>query len=114
MKQCGTARRIFREPEKTYYVWIPVYFSPETGRHHRVLPDFIVPFKHFISNVIKASVHNDHHIDKCSFPSDSTRIRWNEWIRSLDPASLLASYILRPHTPYRFQNLWPLSQNDFA
>ena len=54
MKQSGTARRIIRDPDKTYYIWIPVYYSEEAHRYHRVLPDFVIPFKQYVSNVIRA------------------------------------------------------------
>ena len=109
MKQSGTARRIIRDPDKTYYIWIPVYYSEEAHRYHRVLPDFVIPFKQYVSNVIRASVNNDPDLDLYNLPSDSSRIRWNSWIHSLDPTSLPDSYILNSCCPYKYPFLWPLN-----
>ena len=109
MKQSGTARRIIREPDKTYYIWIPVYYSVYADRYHRVLPDFVIPFKHYISNVIKASEENHPDLDYYDLPSDSSRIRWHSWLTALDPSSLLVSYINDFTQPYRYHFLWPLN-----
>ena len=109
MKQSGTARRIIREPDKTSYIWIPVYYSEESGRYHRVLPEFVIPFKHYILNVIKASEENDPDLDLSDLPSDSSRIRWHSWLLALDPSSPLVSYINNFAQSYRYPFLWPLN-----
>ena len=108
MKQSGTARRIVREPDRHLFIWIPVYRSEATGRYHRVLPDFLIPYKHYTTNVVKASEEDDINLDYYSLPSDSSRIRWHSWLLTLDPASLLVSYISHFNHPYRYAFLWPL------
>jgi hypothetical protein len=95
MRQCGTARRIVREPDHTFFIWIPVFYSPAADRYHRVLPDFLLPFKHYITNVLYASAHNPEDLDPYDLPSDSSRTRWC----ALDISSLLVK------CTYRF--LWP-------
>ena len=106
MKQTGTARRIVREPDRSYFIWIPVYRSKATGRYHRVLPDFLIPYKHYTTIVVKASEEDDVDLDYYSLPSDSSRARWHSWLLALDPASLLVSYINNFRHPYMFAFLW--------
>jgi len=107
MKQCGTARRIAREPDRTVHIWIPVYYSEADDRYHRALPDFLEIFKHYTKNVIKASENNDPDLDLYDHPSDSTRVRWHLFLHTLDPASQLVSFIKEPAS-YMCSRLWPL------
>ena len=112
MKQCGTARRIVKEPEKQWFIWVPVYYSEAAHRFHRVLPDFLLPYKHYTANTIKAAHENHQDLDLCDRPSDSSRIRWNQWLLSLcPPVSLhyMISYVLDSSQLYRFMFLWPHS-----
>lgn len=76
MKLSGTAKRIVREPDHTFYIWIPVYYSEQTGRYHRGLPDFLRPYKHYTLNTIMASLENHTDLDLHDLPSDSSRYRW--------------------------------------
>jgi len=107
MKQCGTARRIAREPDRTIFIWIPVYYSEADDRYHRALPDFLEIFKHYTRNVIKAAENNDPDMDLYDHPSDSTRIRWHLFLHAPGPASQLVSFI-KESASYMHSRLWPL------
>lgn len=110
MKQCGTARRTVKEPDRKWYIWVPVYFSEAAHRFHRILPDFLLPYKHYTANTIKASEEDHQDLDLYDLPSDSSRERWHSWLRSQRyPVSLHAviSYICNISLPYRFIYLWP-------
>ena len=109
MKQIGTVRRIVREPDSVYYIWIPVFYSEAAERYHRALPDFLLPFKHYTTNVIKASEENNPDLDLFDFPSDSSRFRWHSWLLSASLPSLLVSYIMDSAVPYAHPFFWPLS-----
>ncbi len=111
MKICGTARRIVREPGHSFTLWILIAYSEAAKRYHRILPDFLVPNKHYTVNTIKASEEGNEDLDLFDCPSDSTRIRWHRWLSSLTVRSLLyiKSYITDHFTDYRFPSLWSLS-----
>ena len=76
MKKAGTARRIVREADETYFIWIHIYYDEVSGKYHRALPEFLLPFKHYIREVIRAAVNDHPDLDLYDYPSDSTRIRW--------------------------------------
>ena len=82
MRFCGTARRCVKTPKGSYWIWIPVAVS-SNGRHHRVLPDFLVPYKHYSVQTIESALDNDLDLDLYSFPSDSSVSRWNKWLDKL-------------------------------
>lgn len=55
--------------------------NPRCRKVHRMLPDFMVPFKHYTEDVISDAV-NDR-LDLCmtgDAPSPSTVMRWKRWI----------------------------------
>ena len=68
MRFCGTARRCVKTPKGSYWIWIPVAVS-SNGRHHRVLPDFLVPYKHYSVQTIESALDNDLDLDRYSLPS---------------------------------------------
>ena len=81
MKPYGFARRKFIEPHvesdpRVFHVWVPVYVNPETGRHHRVLPDFLLPFKHYTVQSMEAVIEADEDTDICDYPCESTKRNW--------------------------------------
>ena len=76
MKQCGTARRIVREPDHTFYIWILVYYCETTGKYHRVLPDFLIGFVHHSVYTVLAAIEKNEDLDLYDYPSDITRMRW--------------------------------------
>ena len=82
MRFCGTARRCVKTPKGSYWIWIPVAVS-SNGRHHRVLPDFLVPYKHYTVQTIESALDNDLDLDRYSLPSDSSVYRWNKWLDTL-------------------------------
>ena len=85
MEIVGTVRRIVRKPDDTYYIWIPVCCSKE-GDHksyHRVIPDFLVPYKHYDAETISKGIADNAELDIASLPSDSSIYRWKKWICAL-------------------------------
>lgn len=64
--------------EEKHWIWIPVYYSPSEHRYHRVLPDCLAKFKHYILNTIAMAVNHDNDLDQYSFPSDSSIRRWRK------------------------------------
>lgn len=84
MVQVGTARRIVREADRFFYVWIPVYKGVS---YHRVLPSFLIPYKQYTADVIYAALSDDQDLDLFDLPADSTRSRWKNAFQ--DPDSLL-------------------------
>lgn len=94
-RQVGTVRRIVREPDRIHFIWIPVIRCEEDGRYHRVLPDFLLPFKHYTVNTISAAVNDNADLDLYDLPSDSSRIRWKRSLPNLLPnakSSLFRSF----------------------
>lgn len=79
----GTAKRIVREPDYTYFLLIPVCYSPSENRYHRVLPDYLLPYKHYTLNTILRAVNDDQDLDLYDLPSDSSRSRWKKLNHSL-------------------------------
>ena len=62
---------------------IPRYRCNEPGcrKVHRMLPDFMVPFKHYTEDVISDSVNDtSEHSQICDGPSSATVNRWKRWI----------------------------------
>ena len=84
MVYAGTARRIVKMPDLVYFLWILVYYSPSSGKYHRLLPDFLAPYKHYTVPTIDASASDDPDIDAYDKPSDSSRSRWKKWIAFLN------------------------------
>ena len=77
MKKAGTALRIVREQDgETYYIRIRIYFDEDNHEYHRALPAFLLPFKHYIREIIQASREEDPDLDLYDYPSDSSRLRW--------------------------------------
>ena len=60
--------------------------NPRCGKVHRMLPDFMVPFKHYTEDVISDCVnHNSEESQICSGPSASTIDRWKRWMELNKP-----------------------------
>ncbi len=78
MKKVGIVRRILREPDKKYFIWIPVYYSESENRYHRGLPDLLLPYKHYTIKTIIDAVNDDADLDLYDLPSDSSRSRWKK------------------------------------
>ena len=78
MRPSGTARRIVKEPDHSYWLWIPVYYSESENRYHRVLPNFLVKFKHYTIQTITEAANDDQDLDQYDLPSDSSRKRWKD------------------------------------
>lgn len=76
----GTVKRIVKEADRTYFLLIPVCYSPSENRYHRILPNFLVPYKHYTVETIKQAVNDDQDLDLHDLPSDSSRIRWKKLI----------------------------------
>ena len=56
--------------------------NPGCGKLHRMLPDFMVPYKHYTEDVISDSVNTSVDLsDNCPGPSAATIRRWKRWIR---------------------------------
>jgi hypothetical protein len=85
MKYVGTAKRIVRKPDLSYWLWIPIYFSESDNTYHRILPDFLVPFKQYIAQTITDAANDNVDLDLYSLPSDSSRIRWKKLLYKLLP-----------------------------
>ena len=56
--------------------------NPRCHKLHRMLPDFMVPFKHYAEDVI-SDVVNDKSDQAmiCAGPSTATISRWKRWVR---------------------------------
>ena len=55
--------------------------NPRCGKVHRMLPDFMVPFKQYTEDVISDCVNNSSEQSQpCTGPSASTIDRWKRWI----------------------------------
>ena len=83
MMYIGTVQRIVREGDRSYWLWIPVYYSVSENRYHRVLPDFLVKYKQYTIKTITDAVNDEQDLDLHNLPSDSSRIRWKNLIRQL-------------------------------
>ena len=62
--------------------WIPRHKCSNCHKTHRMLTDFMVPFKHYTEDVISDIVNESS--DKsmpCEGPSTATISRWKRWIR---------------------------------
>jgi len=90
MRRVGTARRIVREPDRYYYIWVPVYYSEDTDTYHRVLPAFLTKFKHYTVKTIECSIENNLNLDWYDRPCDSIRQKWNRWFKKNIPVMKLA------------------------
>lgn len=78
MRPSGTARRIVKEPDASYWLWIPVYYSESEDRYHRVLPSFLVKFKQYTIQTITDAANDEQDLDLYDLPSDSSRKRWKD------------------------------------
>ena len=78
LKRVGTVRRIVREPDHTYFLLIPVCYSESEDKYHRVLPDFLRPYKHYNLSTICRAVNDDQDLDLYDLPSGSSRTRWKK------------------------------------
>ena len=98
MKLAGTARRIVKSEKDTFYIWIPVYID-SNHKYHRALPNFLLPYKHYILETIKMAIRNDPDIDLFDLPCDSTIMRWKTKLSSLFnlETSLLSWYLPHNH-----------------
>ena len=107
MKQCGTAKRIVREPDRTFFIWIPVCYCESTGKYHRILPDFLIKFVHYTVYVISASLDDDPELIDNISPCRKTRKRW--FCRfTCDSASGLLSHIMKSAS-HLLMLLWPVT-----
>lgn len=56
--------------------------NPKCRRIHRMLPDILVPFKHYTEDVIADAVSNRLDVNRTNdAPSPATIRRWKRWIR---------------------------------
>ena len=78
----GTARRCVKTPTGSYWLWIPIAVSAN-GRYHRVLPAFLLPYKHYSVQSIESALDWDQVLDSYPLPSDSSVYRWNRWLDKL-------------------------------
>ena len=54
--------------------------DPSCGKIHRMLPDFMVPFKHYAEDVISDSINDSAEQSQvCDGPSAATIDRWKRW-----------------------------------
>lgn len=92
-------KRIIRyEGGTSEWVMIPRHRcnNPKCNRLHRMLPDILVPYKHYaeetISGVLDGIVSPDD-ADSENCPSEQTMIRWHHWFmrNQLDMEGLLRS-----------------------
>ena len=66
---------------ETFYIPRHKCSNPRCGKVHRMLPDFMVPFKHYTEDVISDCVNNDSEQSQpCTGPSASTISRWKRWL----------------------------------
>lgn len=55
--------------------------NPNCGKVHRMLPDFMVPYKHYTEDVISDCVnYSSEQSQICDGPSTATIDRWKRWI----------------------------------
>lgn len=73
---CYVKRYAKLQDRKTIILLIPVYYSEATNRYHRCLPDFLLPYKHYVTPIILLALNHPVSLDEFSFPSDSSRFRW--------------------------------------
>ena len=82
--------RIVRKPgEDKEFVEIRVLYCVDCNTTHRELPDFLLPYKHYVAEAVEAAV--DRKKADCS---ERTVKRWRAWfkrIRSYLAAALLAA-----------------------
>ena len=78
MSYAGTVRRIVKESDNSFWLLIPVYYSGSEHRYHRVLPDYLVKFKHYTIQTITEAANDDQDLDQYDLPSDSSRKRWKD------------------------------------
>lgn len=78
-------KRIIRYEDGTHeWIQIPRHRcnNPKCKRIHRMLPDFLVPYKHYneetISGVLDGIVNPDDE-DSEIYPSEKTMLRWHHW-----------------------------------
>ena len=60
MTLAGTARRIVKSGTDTFYIWIPVYID-SYHKYHRALPNFLLPYKHYMIETIMKVLHKTNH-----------------------------------------------------
>ena len=72
MSYAGTVRRIVKESDNSFWLLIPVYYSGSEHRYHRVLPDYLVKFKHYTIQTITEAANDDQDLDQYDLPSDSS------------------------------------------
>ena len=77
-------KRIVRHDDgerETFHIPRHKCSNPRCGKLHRMLPDFMVPFKHYTEDVISDCVNNSSEQSQiCDGPSTSTIDRWKRWI----------------------------------
>lgn len=78
MKKSGTARRIVKKADNKFILHIPVYYCESEDRYHRILPNFLVKFKHYTVETIAQAINDDQDLDLADLPSDSSRKRWKD------------------------------------
>jgi len=112
-KYCGTKKRIIRLPDmEPFFVMIPVYIIE--GVQTRLLPDFLIPRKHYPAFVIGEilnslnpphKVHNIQQIEAAHINTNSTtpvketKKNWIQWFDLNYNAFLAAMIILYENTP---------------
>lgn len=85
-----------------YYIWIPVYYRESDHTYHRVLPDFLVPYKHYCVNAIESAVSDDPELDVHDLPCDSSRAFWKKWVTAIENAVLKLTDVSSVSDQFRF------------
>lgn len=77
-------KRIVRHDDgerETFFIPRHMCNDPGCRKVHRMLPDFMVPFKHYTEDVISDTVNDtSEHAQICDGPSTATIGRWKRWI----------------------------------
>lgn len=77
----GKVKRIIRrENGEKIFVYIARYSCKNCKHWHRVLPDNIVPYKHYPKRIIKGfndGLYSNEDIEFENYPSESTIKRWS-------------------------------------
>lgn len=58
------------------YIYIPRAYA-KTGKLHRLIPSFLLPYKHYCAKEVASSVCNEY--GQCTSASESTIRRWKAW-----------------------------------
>ena len=105
LKTVGTARRIVREVGKKFILWIPIVYSENDGKYHRVLPQFLKKFMQYTVITVLNAVNDNDDLDQYDGPSDPTISRWKKKLRELLRKRLTASGSLPKKYHFTYEQL---------